>query len=375
MSLKLYSEISSETLYPVQFVKASEKPADPSDYVFEGAGTQESPYTVKDALEHAEQKIAKTDNTYDTQKVYIKGTVLTVSEYTVSGKTIKDYTVEIGAGNTKLKASYALLADEVAVPAVGDEITIYGWMNYYKSYAIYPKDKNNDETGDWPVIIANVRGEVALSVAETSSDKAHVEGLAATAVNGSEVSFTVRVDEGNELDNVKVNGVEIQAQQDGSYKFVVKGPMSVSVNTHEAGTVQPVLAAKLEFKDGNYTEATDAKSTWSQGGITVVINKGTSTTGCANNGGAPYVNPVRIYKNQTVQVSYEGMVKVVVKCYSGYADEFMGGQTIEGATLVQDGNDVVITFTSAVNSFTTLGISAATRVNAIEVYTLPVQAA
>ena len=133
-------------------VSVKVKPS-PSAHTFVGDGSEANPYTVADALAYCTKNIAKTNGTYSTSKYYVTGKVKSVSEYTVKDTTVKDYTIILtDDAKNEFKVSYALLATGVDVPETGATITAYGFLQYYNTYSVGPKDTKNYETGDWPVI-------------------------------------------------------------------------------------------------------------------------------------------------------------------------------------------------------------------------------
>ena len=134
-------------------------------------------------------------------------------------------------------------------------------------------------------------------------------------------------------------------------------------NCGEAEVVVP-SEATITFDDkSKRTEYTTSIQVWVENGVTVTNNKASSTSNVGD-----YVQPARFYKSSTVTVAYPGLTKIVFNCYSAqYATDL--GKSITGATVTVDGKVVTVELTSAVDSFTTGGMSAQVRVDSLTVYT------
>ena len=199
----------------------------------------------------------------------------------------------------------------------------------------------------------------------------------------STFTFKVTVTNGYRIEAVRVNGVIVEAVE-GVYTATITGDTAITVSTVDANAPVPTKAADFSFasKDtGTITlvnpegkqdsDKVATKMTWVQGDVTFIVNKETSSTSCNNNNGAPYVNPIRIYKNQSIEFHFEGLIKVIVKVNdSSYVAAFTGSTFPEGATVTADGVYVTIAFAEPVDSFVVTGISAATRFDSFEVYKL-----
>ena len=214
--------------------------------VIEHAGTEADPFTVSDAITKTEQETGKKDNTFTAAKYYVTGVVKSVKYYDIkdsNGTVIgKDATIELQEGSKVVKASYTLTPESLDTIYVGDTVTIYGFLQYYSgSSSLYPKDKNNSETGEWPTAVAVVHGNGSVAVATDSSEHATVKDLSAqTGVNGTTFTFKVEVAENFELDFVKVNGKEVEAV-DGVYTVTFNGAMTILVGTVEATATERTI--------------------------------------------------------------------------------------------------------------------------------------
>ena len=214
--------------------------------VIEHAGTEADPFTVADAILKIEQETNKVNGTYTSAKYYVTGEVKSVSAiFDVKdgdGNVVaKDVTVELKQGDKTIKAQYLLLNDTVNAIYIGDTLTVCGFFEYYNGPSIYPKDKNNYATGEWPTAVAVTRGNGSVAVATDSSEHATVKDLSAqTGANGTTFTFKVEVADSYELDFVKVNGKEVEAVDD-VYTATFNGAMTILVGTVEATATERTI--------------------------------------------------------------------------------------------------------------------------------------
>ena len=218
--------------------------------VIEHAGTEADPFTVSDAILKTEQETGKKDNTYTAAKYYVTGVVKSVKYYDIkdsSGTVIgKDATIELQEGNKVVKASYTLTPESLDTIYAGDTVTAYGYLQYYSgNSSLYPKDKNNSETGEWPVATNVVHGTSTVTVATESSEHATVKDLSAeSGTNGSTFTFKVEAAENYVIDAVKVNGKELEAVE-GVYTATIAGPTTILVVASEATATEKTIEIDL----------------------------------------------------------------------------------------------------------------------------------
>ncbi|MBR5201583.1 MAG: BACON domain-containing protein [Alistipes sp.] len=111
---------------------------------------------------------------------------------------------------------------------------------------------------------------------------------------------------------------------------------------------QPANEAKLDFSNvANRVEWDTEHQIWSANGITLTNNKGASTSNVAD-----YSAPARFYKSSEIIVECEkAMSKIEFSCNSAsYATALQNSITSGDVTV--DGSSVIVTFSSAVSSYT-----------------------
>ena len=127
---------------------------------------------------------------------------------------------------------------------------------------------------------------------------------------------------------------------------------------------QPANEATLSFADATNRVEFDANhQVWSANGITLTNNKGASTSNVAD-----YVAPARFYKSSELIVECEkAMVKIVFACNNAsYATALQNSITSGNVTV--DGSSVIVTFDSAVTSYTVASLTGGqVRMNSLTV--------
>ena len=127
---------------------------------------------------------------------------------------------------------------------------------------------------------------------------------------------------------------------------------------------QPANEASLSFADAANRIEWDANhQVWSANGITLTNNKGASTSSVAD-----YVAPARFYKSSELIVECEkAMVKIVFACNNAsYASALQTSITSGNVTV--DGSSVIVTFDSAVTSYTVASLTGGqVRMNSLTV--------
>ena len=127
---------------------------------------------------------------------------------------------------------------------------------------------------------------------------------------------------------------------------------------------QPANEAKLDFSNvANRVEWDTEHQIWSANGITLTNNKGTSTSNVAD-----YSAPARFYKSSEIIVECEkAMSKIEFSCNSAsYATALQNSITSGDVTV--DGSSVIVTFSSAVSSYTIASLTGGqVRMNSLTV--------
>jgi len=120
------------------------------------AGTEADPFDVADAILVGS---ALENGTFADAKSYVKGVVNSVKSYDLKNEAQevigKDYNLVLKDGDNTFSVSYALLSAEMAEPQVGDTVVVFGFIQKFRDKAsMYAKDTTNQETGEWPLVIA-----------------------------------------------------------------------------------------------------------------------------------------------------------------------------------------------------------------------------
>ena len=127
---------------------------------------------------------------------------------------------------------------------------------------------------------------------------------------------------------------------------------------------QPANEAKLDFSNvANRVEWDADHQIWSANGITLTNNKGASTSNVAD-----YSAPARFYKSSEIIVECEkAMSKIEFSCNSAsYATALQNSITSGDVTV--DGSSVIVTFSSAVSSYTIASLTGGqVRMNSLTV--------
>ena len=138
----------------------------------------------------------------------------------------------------------------------------------------------------------------------------------------------------------------------------------------EGHEVKPVEELKVTFDDiAKRTSIDTEHQTWQENGVTVTINKNTSTSAINEK----YFAPVRVYKNHELVVSYgkEFTVAVIEVYYSNgattYIDAFAATTLPEGATATHVENVFTIVFAAPVTSFSIVMDNAQVRLNYVAI--------
>ena len=310
-------------------------------------GTADAPLTVTQALALAQTQCAES-NAVTQQVVYMTGKLNNVP--TDKGTYYQNLYLEDESGKSILVFT-ANVKDGVAVPAQNDVLLICGYIKNYNGTIEFTSANSTNVS-----VETNTRGTSTITLG--AHENATVEGLSATATNGSTVTFTVTADSGKEIETVKINGKTIEGTE-GSYTFTVAGDTTITVETKEAGAASKV-EVELSFSvAANRTEQSSSKQVWTANGITL------TNTGSV----ADYTNPVRLYKSSKVVIDCTGMTKIVFECNTAAYATSLGKSigTPEGATVSVDGKNVTVTFTTACDTFEFTASDGQTRLDSLTV--------
>ncbi len=186
-------------------------------------GTLEAPLSVADALTLIGNL---DDNGYSPEVLFVKGVVSEVT-YKYSGTNMSFKMTDKGSDAALM--GYKVVADsDGKVPMQNDEIILTGYaQKYVKDNNSTPEIAPHNNVD--PVAASITRGTSAVTLGD--HEHATVAGLpeSGTAVNGTEISFTVAADDGYAISSVKA-GTETLTANEGVYKFTVSGNAAITVS-------------------------------------------------------------------------------------------------------------------------------------------------
>ena len=126
-----------------------------------------------------------------------------------------------------------------------------------------------------------------------------------------------------------------------------------------------IAGDELSFADkANRTTFTTSQQVWEQNAIKLINDKAGSSSNVAD-----YSNPVRLYAASKVTIECANMTKIKFTCTSAeYATNLKNSiGTISNGTVTTSGNDVIVTFNSAVNSFVIASLTKQVRLSSLTV--------
>ena len=319
-------------------------------------GTADAPLTVTQALALAQTQCAES-NAVTQQVVYMTGKLNNVP--TDKGTYYQNLYLEDESGKSILVFT-ANVKDGVAVPAQNDVLLICGYIKNYNGTIEFTSANNTNVS-----VETNTRGTSAITLG--AHENATVEGLSATATNGSTVTFTVTADSGKEIETVKINGKTIEGTE-GSYTFTVAGDTTVTVETKNAGdptTVEKTLSFASKDNRTKFDADTDKEQIWEQNGIKFTNSQGSSTSKVAD-----YANPVRCYASSNIKVECTGMTEIAFDCSKNASNLSSTIGTQDGVTVTVSGTIVTIKFDTAQNEFNITKLTAQVQISSITVKTI-----
>ena len=126
-----------------------------------------------------------------------------------------------------------------------------------------------------------------------------------------------------------------------------------------------IAGDELSFVDkANRTTFTTSQQVWEQNAIKLINDKAGSSSDVAD-----YSNPVRLYAASKVTIECANMTKIKFTCTSAdYATALKNSiGSISNGTVTTSGNDVIVTFNSAVNSFVIASLTKQVRLSSLTV--------
>ncbi len=115
----------------------------------------------------------------------------------------------------------------------------------------------------------------------------------------------------------------------------------------------------------NRVSQSGTQQVWSQNGITVTNDKGSSTSAVAD-----FYNPVRFYQGSKVTIEYPGMTKIVfdLNTEKSKASDLVTSIGTAATAVADSNSQCTVTFATPVDSFVINSLSKQTRVKNITVY-------
>ena len=160
--------------------------------------------------------------------------------------------------------------------------------------------------------------------------------------------------------------------QDGSNNSGSSNNGGSSSGGSSSGSVTPTgtLAASMDmYASANLVSRTADKTVFSTSGITYTNDRASSQTPNTND---PGERSHRAYKSSTIKIEYTGMKSIVITADDFQGDQYMSGldgMTVDGATITRSGDQILITFSKATNSFQSGELASQIRIEKIDIYT------
>ena len=212
-------------------------------------GSVNKPKTVAEILAIAAEE-CKNDNDKTSDVVYVKGLVSRApnNKGTYSQNIyLKD---KLTDGEDKELLVYSANHDALKEPYQNDEVVLHGYLMNYRG-TIEVSNVTIDGNKIYPEVDAVTRGTSTISY--TIDHGTLAAGAPTSGKNLSEFTFSVNPDANFKVDSVTVNGDEVAAQADGSYKGLIKGNTAVVVNISEVGV--EVLRAVMKYVPAEGSES------------------------------------------------------------------------------------------------------------------------
>lgn len=246
-------------------------------------GTLEAPISVEAANKIIDKELAIGEKT--AQPLVVKG-IMRLGGKEGYSQSYKNYTFYLHDEAKDAQKLYVFRAgvkeglEEIAYE--NDTVIVSGYVVDYQG--TYEMANSGDDKALLNSIVARGTSSITVNCGENGS----VSEIASSALNGTEISFTATPATGYKVGSVKVNGALIEAEE-GAYKFVVKGNMTVAVEFVEEGaavtnygtqeaplsiTEALALAAEECKENGNFT----AKPVVAKGLVKATKSLGTYTS-------------------------------------------------------------------------------------------------
>ena len=318
-------------------------------------GSANKPKTVAQILAIAAEE-CKNANDKTSDVVYVKGIVSKAP--TNKGTFSQNIYLKDALTDAKDLLVYSANHDALKEPYQNDEVVLHGYlMNYNGTIEISNVTIDNNKV--YPEVDSVTRGTSTISY-EISHGSVNAEAPQ-SGKNLSEFSFTVTPDANYKVDLVTINGTEIAAETNGSYKGTVKGNMAVKVTITEVGVENLRAVMKYTAPEGatqstNMTGGNDAALVNLDPTLFTVVS-GNETGLYA---GLNVAGNIRLYNNRNSETDKTDGTHITVSSVKANIKSIeitLASTSIADAVLqVKAGNDVVegtnLAYTINAGSFT-----------------------
>ena len=259
-------------------------------------GSVNKPKTVAQILAIAAEECKNKDDR-TAEPVYVKGIVWKAP--TNKGTFSQGIYLKDALTDEKDLWVYSANHDELKEPYKNDEVVLHGYLMNYNG-TIEVSNVTIDGAKVYPAIDTVTRGTSSITYnVEHGSVNAEAPK---SGKNMSEFSFTVTPEANYKVDRVTVNGTEVAAEANGSYKGIVKGDTVVQIDISEEGvTVQTVeMAYPGGPNDSDTTNMVEGNNA-AKVGLDASIFEVTSTNTTGIYAGLNKNGEIRLYDNRKAE--------------------------------------------------------------------------
>ncbi len=191
----------------------------------EDYGSKDAPLSVSQYLENVSRLVEKEEGAFSEYEFHVRAYVRDVTEWNFSYNQFNNfYLVDQMGSKTSAKVQRAVNGSGVEAESTlckGDMVTVSGYAEYYANiYSFFPD-------GSAPKVSNLVRGNSSFKI-EVGTNVTINQEFKDSYTNGSEISFTVKADEGYKA-IVYANGSVVRQNDNGTYTITIKEDTSVEV--------------------------------------------------------------------------------------------------------------------------------------------------
>ena len=303
-------------------------------------GSVNKPKTVAQILAIAAEECQQA-NDRTAEPVYVKGIVWKAP--TNKGTFSQGIYLKDALTDEKDLWVYSANHDELKEPYKNDEVVLHGYLMNYNG-TIEVSNVTIDGAKVYPAIDTVTRGTSSITyTVEHGSVNADAPR---SGKNMSEFSFTVTPEANYKVDTVSINGTEVTAQADGSYKGVIKGDMTVAIEISEVGVEN--LRAVMKYTpaegsaSGNMTGGNDAALV----GLDPTLFSAVSGNETGIYAGLNVAGNIRLYNNRNSETDKTDGTHITVSSARATIkkiDITLASTSVAGALLQVKAGDTVVT--------------------------------